>query len=410
MTETDPALWEGTRREVGNALRPGIPRAAQRVLGAIRTEIPTYNMALRGEFGREMHAGVEKAVYRFVEAIERHESDLLGPSRSVYYDLGRGEFRRGRTLDALLEAYRIGARVAWGEIVAACEAASIDRHAVYQLAENLIAYINELSAASTEGYSAESAAAAEATQASRQELVELLTLSPAADPRTSQAAAHRARYRLPQRLAAVACRSGEPTELAARVGSNAIGARCEGAVCVLMAEPTEHDEARLVKALRGGDAALGPVVLPEEAARSWSWARQALELLESDAIEARGLVRAEDHLTAIFLREDPTLVAALAARWLAPLQPLPAASRRDLPETLLAWLSRDRDIKRAADDLGCHPNTVRYRLNKLHQIYGATLDDPEAGFELQIALRARGIRAGHPPGAERASRSAGWAV
>lgn len=376
-------------------------------MAAIRAEVPTYNMALRGEFGREMHVGVENAVCRFVEAIERHESDLLGPFRPVYYDLGRGEFRRGRTLDALLTAYRVGARVAWGEIVAECEAASIDRHAVYQVAETLIAYINELSAASTEGYAAESAAAAEATQASRQELVELLTLSPAADPRTIQAAAQRARYRPPHRLAALACRSGEPADLAARVGPNAIGAQLAEAVCVLITEPAQRDARRLVNALRGADAALGPTVSTDEAPRSWNWAWRALELLESDAIEDRGLVRAEDHLAAIFLREDPTLVDALAARWLAPLQRLPAASCRDLPETLLAWLSRDRDVKRAAQDLNCHPNTVRYRLGKLHQLYGASLDDPEVGFELQIALRGTGIRAGHPSGAERASPPAG---
>lgn len=402
-----PGLWNGIPREAGTALRAGIPRAAARVMAAIRAEVPEYNRALRGEFGREMHAGVENAVCRFVEMIERRELDALGPSRSLYYDLGRGEFRRGRTLDALLSAYRIGARVAWGEIVAACEAASIDRHAVYQVAEALIAYINELSAASTEGYSAESAAAAEATQASRQELVELLTLSPAPDPRTIYAAAQRARYHLPQRLAALACRVGEPADLAARVGPNAIGARLAEAVCVLVPEPEKREEARLVNALRGGEAALGPAVAPTETARSWHWAWQALELVESGVIQTPGLARAEEHLTAIFLHEDPTLVDALAARSLAPLHSLPESSRRDLPETLLAWLSRDRDVKRAAEDLNCHPNTVRYRLGKLHRLYGATLEDPEARFELQIALRASGVRAGRPSAVERVRRVSG---
>ena len=364
-------------------------------MSAIRAEIPAYNGALRGDFGREMRSGCENAVSRFVEMIERHEPDALGPNRSLYYDLGRGEFRSGRSLDALLSAYRIGARVAWQEIVAACETASVDRHAVYQVAEALIAYINELSAASTEGYSAESAAAAEATQASRQELVELLTLSPAPDPRTIDAAVQRARYRLPGRIAALACRTEEPADLAARVGPNAIGGQLADTVCVLIPEPEKRQEARLIDALRGADAALGPSGSPQETARSWDWARQTLELVESGAIQARGVVHAEDHLAAIFLHEDPMLVDALASRWLAPLRSLPESSRRELPETLLAWLSRDRDVRRAAEDLNCHPNTVRYRMGKLHRLYGPTLDDPDARFELQIALRASGVHVGH---------------
>ena len=395
INRADQGPWIGVPPEVGAVLRAGIPQAAQRVMAAIRGEIPAYNRALRGEFGREMRAGVENAVSRFVEMIEHHEPDALGPSRSLYYDLGRGEFRRGRTLDALLGAYRIGARVAWREIVAACETASVDSHSVYQVAEALIAYINELSAASTEGYSAESAAAAEATQASRQELVELLTLSPAPDPRTVHAAAQRARYRLPERIAALACRTEEPADLAARVGPNAIGGRLADAVCVLIPDPEKRGETRLVNALRGADAGVGSSGPPDEVARSWDWARQTLELVESGAIQARGLVHAEDHLGAIFLHEDPMLVDALASRWLAPLGSLPESSRRELPETLLAWLSRDRDSRQAAADLNCHPNTVRYRMAKLHRLYGATLDDPEARFELQIALRASGVHVGH---------------
>jgi hypothetical protein len=395
MNRADEGPWIGVSPEVGAVLRAGIPRAARQVMSAIRAEIPAYNRALRGEFGRELRAGVDNAVSRFVEMIECHERDALGPSRSLYYDLGRGEFRRGRSLDALLSAYRIGARVGWREIVAACEKASVDSHAVYQVAEALIAYINELSAASTEGYSAESAAAAEATQASRQELVELLTLSPAPDPRAIHAAAQRARCRLPGRIAALACRTEEPADLAARVGPNAIGGRLGDVVCVLIPDPEKREEARLIDVLRGSDAAVGPSGPLYETARSWDWARQTLELVESGVIKARGLVRADDHLAAIFLHEDPALVGALAARWLAPLRTLPESSRRDLPETLLAWLSQDRDVKRAAEDLNCHPNTVRYRMGKLRQLYGETLEDPEARFELQIALRASGVHVVH---------------
>ena len=36
-----------------------------------------------------------------------------------------------------------------------------------------------------------------------------------------------------------------------------------------------------------------------------------------------------------------------------------------------------------------HPQTVRYRLARLRELFGPRLDDPDARFELELALRAR---------------------
>ncbi len=41
------------------------------------------------------------------------------PRREIYVELGRGELRAGRPLEALLAAYRLGARVAWRRQAAA---------------------------------------------------------------------------------------------------------------------------------------------------------------------------------------------------------------------------------------------------------------------------------------------------
>jgi DNA-binding PucR family transcriptional regulator len=35
-----------------------------------------------------------------------------------------------------------------------------------------------------------------------------------------------------------------------------------------------------------------------------------------------------------------------------------------------------------------HPQTARYRLARLRELLGDALDDPDARFELEIALRA----------------------
>ena len=36
-----------------------------------------------------------------------------------------------------------------------------------------------------------------------------------------------------------------------------------------------------------------------------------------------------------------------------------------------------------------HPQTVRYRLGRLRELFGDALEDPDARFELELVLRAR---------------------
>jgi hypothetical protein len=372
------------------ALRAGVPRACERVIAAIRAEIPAYNQPLRGEFGRTLRSGVDGAIGRFVDMIEHGEIDALGPARSLFYGLGRSEFLQGRPLDALLGAYRVGARVAWQEIVASCEQKGVEPHAVYELAGTVFAFINEMSIASTEGYGAAQTAAAEVTQAARQELVELLVLHPRTDPAPLEEASERARYYLPARVAALACRAQSPSALAARVG-RAIGARLGDLACLLVPEPTGQYKERLAEVLVGMDAALGPALPAESAAQSWELARRAFELIENGAIQQRGFVYAEDHLGTIFMHCDRRLSGALVGRWLTPLNGLPTRPGEDLPETLLTWLAL-RDVNTVATRLHVHANTVRHRLEKLRSLYGTALEDPDASFELQLALRAAGVR------------------
>jgi DNA-binding PucR family transcriptional regulator len=40
-----------------------------------------------------------------------------------------------------------------------------------------------------------------------------------------------------------------------------------------------------------------------------------------------------------------------------------------------------------AAQLHVHPQTVRYRMARLRELFGDRLDDAEARFELQVALR-----------------------
>src|SRR5690349_24185523 len=76
------------------------------------------------------------------------QAQPLSPALEGAYALGRGEARSGRSADALLAAYRVGARVAWREMAAVAVAAGADGESIASFAELVFAYIDELSTAS----------------------------------------------------------------------------------------------------------------------------------------------------------------------------------------------------------------------------------------------------------------------
>jgi DNA-binding PucR family transcriptional regulator len=48
--------------------------------------------------------------------------------------------------------------------------------------------------------------------------------------------------------------------------------------------------------------------------------------------------------------------------------------------------------------LGVHPQTVRYRLRQLEELFGDALNAPDARFELELALRGRALLPAVEPG------------
>jgi sugar diacid utilization regulator len=56
-------------------------------------------------------------------------------------------------------------------------------------------------------------------------------------------------------------------------------------------------------------------------------------------------------------------------------------------ETLRAYLDAFGDVALAADCVGVHPNTFRYRLRRLAEVSGLDLDDPDERLVVQLQLR-----------------------
>src|SRR3954451_5023430 len=117
-------------REAAEVLRPLLPELSEEIVEAIGRQVEPYRRPLEGPFGRAVRTGTEQALERFLDMIPDPSSGGSDESR-IYVQLGRGEFREGRSLDALLAAYRLGARIAWRRFAAAGDAAGLAPRVMY---------------------------------------------------------------------------------------------------------------------------------------------------------------------------------------------------------------------------------------------------------------------------------------
>src|SRR4051794_9073140 len=163
---------------------------------------------------------------QFDELVHNPDPDRTA-GRNVYVALGRGEVREGRSLDALLAAYRVGARVAWRRLAAAGIQAGLSPETLVLLAESIFAYIDELSAESAEGFAREQAERAGEVERRRAALIELLVGPSPATPEALAAAAEDARWQLPPELAVVVWPTEHGRRPAARLPLGSIAAPVE---------------------------------------------------------------------------------------------------------------------------------------------------------------------------------------
>src|SRR5512144_3267952 len=118
---------------VAERLRPQLPSVVTEVVARIAAEVPSYGRPLEGSFGQDVRTGVEVALGRFLTPADTDEPALTGSDRQFrqfYVALGRNELRQGRSLGALLTAYRVGARVAFRRVATLAREAGLEADAL----------------------------------------------------------------------------------------------------------------------------------------------------------------------------------------------------------------------------------------------------------------------------------------
>jgi hypothetical protein len=387
-------------------LRQALPAVAAHTVEVITEEVPAYAEAFAGESGTKIETAVQAALRTFLNLVSRtagsEPGTPLSPALEAAYALGRGEARSGRSLDALLAAYRVGARVAWRELASITVGTGQDALTITRFAEVVFAYIDELSAASVAGHADELATTGRVRRRYLERLAQsLLAGEP---PHLVAAAAERADWTPPQTLTAVLL-----PELAARsivdlldvstlqVAVDGPERPGESETSVLLV-PDAHGSARshLMRILAGRDAVVGP-------SRPWLQARNSLERavraspLAMPRPAAGAAVDTEDHLVALVVTADAPALADLRDKALAPLAGERASTVVKLVETLRSWLLHHGRRDDVAADLFVHPQTVRYRMTRLRELYGDRLRDPAWVLLLTVALARDDSRPAGPP-------------
>ena len=374
---------------LADALRPVLGELVDETIAAIGREIPEYRRPLEGDFGRALRLGVDRALTRFVDAIAEPTTTDRFAYGPIYVELGRGEQRSGRGLDVLLSAYRIGAGRAWQRFSRAADAAGHDSETLIALASEIFSYIDAISAESVDGYAEEQSRYAGERDRRRRALIRLLSTEGVGVEELADVAAT-AGWPLPGTLAAIVAPDDAVRELA-RIGPDLVLTAQDGLAVGFLADPDAPGRrAQFAALLETTTVALGPTVAPPRAPHSLARAQATHRLLAAGRLArgTTGLVVSADHLLAILLHaDDPALSADLAAGALAPLDDLPPGPRAKLAATLRAWLDDPGHVQHVAGVLDVHPQTVRYRVAQLRERFGERLDDPEARFELAVALR-----------------------
>jgi DNA-binding PucR family transcriptional regulator len=143
-----------------------------------------------------------------------------------------------------------------------------------------------------------------------------------------------------------------------------------------------RSRADVLAQLRGSPVVIGPERDWAEAATSY---RRALRCLRRHGIGQHAL-DTEEQLAELVITADQAALRDLRLRALAPLDGLRPAARDKLVRTLRAYLLNHGRREAMAADLFVHPQTVRYRMGQLRELFGDQLKDAQRVAELTIAV------------------------
>ncbi|XRQ02354.1 PucR family transcriptional regulator [Actinomadura welshii] len=411
--------WRDIPPEEARWMRPHLPDLLGPMVQGVLRHVPEYDRPGDAAYSRAAQAAVAHAMEHFVHMIADPDASWKEVYQ-VFFDVGYGEAVEGRSLEHLQNAMRIGSRLAWRHLAVEAERLGRPRALISLLAEANFAYLDVLASAAAHGYSRAREKAAGEREQRRGRLLALLLSDPPAPPEAVREQSARAGWPLPRRLAVIVLRPrpGSGGEGPAGLPPSLLTGLDQGRPCLIVPDPDGPGRPaaaggpsappgngrspvrrrapgsgrfeELAATLAGWTGAIGPPVPADQAGTSLQWARRALELAPPPGRGGRRggvLVRAEEHLPELLLREGASLAAIVASRRLAPLEGAGPRQGLRLAVTLLECMKHGFNATGAAEVLRVHPQTVRYRLAQLHDMFGFDIEDPTIRLEMMLLLQ-----------------------
>jgi hypothetical protein len=275
--------------------------------------------------------------------------------------------------------------------------AGLPAKTVAQFAALLFSYIDQLSAASLSGHSEE----LESNQRDRQRRLEILArrILDGDSEETLTSAAKQADWTPPRTLTALIAPNAHLSSLLAvispqtlvvvdelMVGELTAGEDFNDCAVLLIPDLDVRGRRRLKRRLPGRSI-LGPTRPWLQASSSYARLLRVSQLHVSQLRVLDGQpIDTEEHLCELVVTADSEALADLRAVVLAPLATLRPTVAAKLVETFTAWLMHQGRRDDIAAALFVHPQTVRYRIGQLRDLYGDRLTDPAMILNASLAL------------------------
>ncbi len=188
-------------------MRPELPGLAREIISEIRNRIPEYARPMDGPYGQALRVGVQQALTSFFVSID----DPSAPHElrdHMCRKLGQFEAMEGRSLDSIQAAYRIGVQVGWRRVMDAGLACGAPSAVMAQLADAVLAYMDELATMSRQGYLEAKARSAQSQDEWRRRLLHLVLERPQAPRRAIVELAELTGWTVPEEVTLVALEPG----------------------------------------------------------------------------------------------------------------------------------------------------------------------------------------------------------
>lgn len=384
----------GALRTLMDAFAQGMPDVLDEVAVVLREPWPDYASFL-DDHRVEVLTAALATVPQLTAATDRALAVSGGEpdwqddvALALFEEIGATEARAGVPLTSLLGAFQAGARTAWHHAARLAVGAEAPLEVVTALADVLFLFVDRLSAAASRGYLRERSLALGAREARRGDLVALL-LSERATAEQVAAAATSAGWQLPAGVALVLvppADSGGTKDALGWVEAGWLQVRAPGLTGAIVPDADAPGaRSRLAARLAGLGAVVARTVPPSDLPATIPVAQIALRL-SAEGVLTGDPVFVLDELDTIIVHQNERLLQTLRDQCLAPLDACRPATRERLELTLESWLRHNRDRHAVAAELHVHPQTVRYRLGQLRELFGNRMTDPNELRKLKLAL------------------------